>query len=179
MVSRKLTKVRVSISRVGGEAVVAVRHSGDDSHVVGVSSGVGIGHMVTGSHLVGSVSLGISRPLAVVSTVSTIVASPVSSIAIATAVVTISGLGRHHSEEGDGESDLRERELSEQSRDCLLILPEVSCSQQQLQHWTDERGLEQLFIQAGRMLEFTTKRLQQQAVGPTSSSLSLTSSSYT
>merc|ERR1711879_42547 len=68
--------------------------------IAGLSGSSGLGISL-------SLRLGISRPLAVVSTVSAIpvIASPVSSIAIATAVVTISGLGRHHSEEGDGESD--------------------------------------------------------------------------
>merc|ERR1712039_872424 len=73
--------------------------------VAGLSGSSGLGISL-------SLRLGISRPLAVVSTVSAIVASPVSSIAIATAVVTISGLGRHHSEEGDGESDQKFHVLS-------------------------------------------------------------------
>ena len=84
---------------------------------VSVGGGIGMAGVGEGSSVavVSSIEegigfrLGISRPLAVVSTVSAIpvIASPVSSIAVA--VVTISGLGRHHSEEGDGESDLRER----------------------------------------------------------------------
>merc|ERR1719225_2604211 len=74
--------------------------------VAGLSGSSGLGISL-------SLRLGISRPLAVVSTVS--------SIAIATAVVTISGLGRHHSEEGDGESDQKFHVLSSSFSTGLLL----------------------------------------------------------
>merc|ERR1711948_125947 len=127
-VSVAVTSIAVSSAVV---AIAGLGISGPLAVVAVVSVGVGAGVTVTvsvsvavtvvavtglsGSSGLGlslSPRLGISRPLAVVSTVSAIVASPVSSIAIATAVVTISGLGRHHSEEGDGESDQKFHVLS-------------------------------------------------------------------
>merc|ERR1712105_204142 len=129
-VSVAVTSIAVSSAVV---AIAGLGISGPLAVVAVVSVGVGAGVTVTvsvsvavtvvavpglsGSSGVGislSLRLGISRPLAVVSTVSAIpvIASPVSSIAIATAVVTISGLGRHHSEEGDGESDQKFHVLS-------------------------------------------------------------------
>merc|ERR1711910_254703 len=100
----------VSVVSVGVGAsvtVVAVSVAVTVVAVAGLSGSSGLGISL-------SLRLGISSPLAVVSTVSAIpvIASPVSSIAIATAVVTISGLGRHHSEEGDGESDQKFHVLS-------------------------------------------------------------------
>merc|ERR1712052_92686 len=108
-ISGPLAVVSVSTAIAVSSAVVAIAGlgiSGPLAVVAVVSVGVGAGVTVTvvavaglsGSSGLGislSLGLGISRPLAVVS-------SPVSSIAIATAVVTIAGLGRHHSEEGDG-----------------------------------------------------------------------------
>merc|ERR1719367_185731 len=117
-----VTSIAVSSAVV---AIAGLGISGPLAVVAVVSVGVRAGVTVTvvavaglsGSSGLGislSLRLGISRPLAVVSTVSAIpvIASPVSSIAIATAVVTISGLGRHHSEEGDGESDQKFHVLS-------------------------------------------------------------------
>merc|ERR1711910_110620 len=95
----------VSVGVGAGVTVVAVTVAVTVVAVPGLSGSSGLGISL-------SLRLGISRPLAVVSTVSAIVASPVSSIAIATAVVTIAGLGRHHSEEGDGESDQKFHVLS-------------------------------------------------------------------
>merc|ERR1711936_506110 len=127
-VSVAVTSIAVSSAVV---AIAGLGISGPLAVVSVVSVGVGAGVTVTvsvsvavtvvavaglsGSSGLGislSLGLGISRPLAVVSTVSAIpvIASPVSSIA--TAVVTISGLGRHHSKEGDGESDQKFHVLS-------------------------------------------------------------------
>merc|ERR1711936_1513523 len=97
-----VVSVGVGAGVTGGSVSVAVTVVA----VAGLSGSSGLGISL-------SLGLSISRPLAVVvSTVSAIpvIASPVSSIA--TAVVTISGLGRHHSEEGDGESDQKFHVLS-------------------------------------------------------------------